>query len=61
MLKGHVYLNTSSAIRIKTAFSAPEPNALHYCDHALSVIRPSSLTFHMSDFLSTIVLYAISQ
>ena len=38
-------------------FSAPEPKAqLHYCDHALSVVRPSSvrpsLTFHIFDFSS---------
>ena len=38
-------------------FSAPEPKAqVHYCDHALSVVRrpsvrrPSSLTFHIFDF-----------
>ena len=34
--------------------SAPEPKAqVHYCDHALSVVRPSvlpSLTFHIFDF-----------
>ena len=24
----------------------------HYCDHALSVVRPSSLTFHIFDFSS---------
>ena len=42
-------------------FSAPEPKAqVHYCDHALSVVRPSvvrpsvrpSLTFHIFDFFS---------
>ena len=37
-------------------FSAPEPKAqVHYCDHALSVVRPSvrpSLTFHILDFSS---------
>ena len=40
-------------------FSAPEPKAqVHYCDHALSVVRlpsvvrPSSLTFHIFDFSS---------
>ena len=42
-------------------FSTPEPKAqVHYCDHALSVVRPSvsrpsvrpSLTFHISDFSS---------
>ena len=33
--------------------SAPEPKAqVHYCDHALSVVRPSSLTFHIFDFSS---------
>ena len=37
-----------------TVFSAPEPKAqVHYCDHALSVLRrPSSLTFHIFDFSS---------
>ena len=42
-----------------TIFSAPEPKAqVHYCDHALSVVRrpsvvrPSSLTFHIFDFSS---------
>ena len=39
------------------SFSAPEPKAqVHYCDHALSVVRPSvrrlSLTFHIFDFFS---------
>ena len=44
-------------------FSAPEPKAqVHYCDHVLSVVRrpsvrpsvvrPSSLTFHIFDFFS---------
>ena len=35
-------------------FSAPEPKAqVHYCDHALSVVRrPSLLTFHIFDFFS---------
>ena len=33
-------------------FSAPEPKVqMHYCDHALSVVRPS-LTFHIFDFSS---------
>ena len=36
--------------------SAPEPKVqVHYCDHALSVVRPSvclSLTFHIFDFSS---------
>ena len=33
-------------------YSAPEPKAqVHYCDHALSVVRPS-LTFHIFDFSS---------
>ena len=33
-------------------FSAPEPEAqVHYCDHGLSVVRPS-LTFHIFDFSS---------
>ena len=36
-----------------TIFSAPETKAhVHYCDHALSVVRPSSLTFHIVDFSS---------
>ena len=34
-------------------FSAPEPKAqVHYCDHALSVVRPLSLTFHIFIFSS---------
>ena len=47
---------------ISLIFSAPEPKAqVHYCDHALSVVRPfvvrpsvrpSSLTFHIFDFSS---------
>ena len=33
--------------------SAPVPKAqVHYCDHALSVVHPSSLTFHIFDFSS---------
>ena len=42
-----------------SVFSAPEPKAqVHFCDHALSVVRlssvrrPSSLTFHIFDFSS---------
>ena len=42
-----------------SVFSAPEPKAqVHYCDHALSVVRrpsvrrPYSLTFHIFDFSS---------
>ena len=43
----HVYYKKVSV------FSAPEPKAqVHYCDHALSVVRPSSLTFHIFDFFS---------
>ena len=43
---------------IRLVISAPEPKAqVHYCDHALSVVRrPSvvrpSLTFHIFDFFS---------
>ena len=44
---------------LSPVFSAPEPKAqVHYCDHALSVVRrpsvrhPSSLTFHIFDFSS---------
>ena len=34
-------------------FSSPEPKAqVHYCDHVLSVVRLSSLTFHIFDFSS---------
>ena len=34
-------------------FSAPEPKAqVHYCDHVLSVVCPSSLTFHIFNFSS---------
>ena len=37
----------------KIVFSAPEPKAqVHYCDHALSVVRRPSLTFHIFDFSS---------
>ena len=43
-------------ITCSIVFSAPEPKAqVHYCDHALSVVRPSvrpSLTFHIFDFFS---------
>ena len=44
-------------VRIRCHFiSAPEPKAqVHYCDHALSVVRPSvrpSLTFHIFNFSS---------
>ena len=36
-------------------FSAPESKAqVHYCDHALSVVRPS-LTFNIFDFFSETV------
>ena len=34
-------------------FSTSEPKAkVHYCDDALSVVRPSSLKFHIFDFFS---------
>ena len=34
-----------------TLFSAPEPKAqVHYCDHALSVVRPSSVVVTFSHF-----------
>ena len=34
-------------------FSAPEPKAeVHYCDHTLSVVRPSLIYFHIFDFSS---------
>ena len=42
-------MNTQSAKMSQNApfasfFSAPEPKAqVHYCDHALSVVRPSSV------------------
>ena len=51
-------------VLLGSIFSAPEPKAqVHYCDHALSVVRrpsvvrpsvlrPSSLTFHIFDFSS---------
>ena len=53
----------SAQIHYKIFISAPEPKAqVHYCDHALSVVRrpsvrpssvrPSSLTFHIFDFSS---------
>ena len=48
-----------NAKREISLFSAPEPKAqVHYCDHALSIVRPSvvlrlsSLTFHIFDFSS---------
>ena len=43
----------SAPVLYATIFSAPETKAqVHYCDHALSVVRPSSLTFHTLDFSS---------
>ena len=46
-------LPTAHTQNIVTIFSAPEPNAqVHYCDHALSVVRRPSLTFHIFDFFS---------
>ena len=44
-------------IQFSALFSAPEPKAqVHYCDHALSVVRPSvvrpSLTLHIFNFFS---------
>ena len=37
-------------------FSAPEPKAqVHYCDHTLSVVRPSVVNFHIFDFSSETV------
>ena len=39
--------------RHSRVFSAPELKAqVHYCDHALSVVRPSSLIFHIFYFSS---------
>ena len=36
-----------------SVFSAPEPKAqVHYCDHALSILRPSVVNFHIFDFFS---------
>ena len=65
LCKIHVGLYTASALRYhwdkckkSICFSAPEPKAqVYYCDHALSVVRPSvrrlsSLTFHIFDFSS---------
>ena len=56
------FLTVIDADLNNTIFSAPEPKAqMHYCDHALSVVRPSSvrpsvrpssLTFHIFDFSS---------
>ena len=35
-------------IQIGSIFSGPEPKAkVHYCDHAWSVVSPSSLNFHI--------------
>ena len=40
-----VEIKIEKVVLITTAFSAPEPKAqVHYCDHTLSVVRPS-LTF----------------
>ena len=48
----HYVLKCTITVSAKL-FSAPEPKAqVHYCDHALSVARPSSLTFHIFDFSS---------
>ena len=42
----------SGVLQQTNIFSAPEPMAqVHYCDHLLSVVRPS-LTFHIFDFSS---------
>ena len=36
------FLLSFTAISVVFVFSAPEPKAqVHYCDHALSVVRPS--------------------
>ena len=46
-------MDTTNIFPFLAIFSAPEPKAqVHYCDHALSVVRPSSLTFHIFDFFS---------
>ena len=38
---------------LKPFISAPEPKAeVHYCDHTLSVVRPSVVNFHIFDFSS---------
>ena len=54
-LNDHIIFINISAFTVCFAFgffSAPEPKAqVHYCDHALSVVRPS-LTFHIFDFSS---------
>ena len=45
-------VNLSSSEISSPVFSAPEPKAqVHHCDHALSIVRPSS-TSHIFDFSS---------
>ena len=61
-MKENIFCNDVKCVNtvveyFSTIFSAPEPKAqVHYCDHALSVVRrPSvcpSLTFHIFDFSS---------
>ena len=53
----HIYHFNALPVHTESFFSAPEPKAhVHFCDHALSVVRPSvvrpSLTFHIFDFSS---------
>ena len=46
-------MDTTNIFQFLAIFSAPKPMAqVHYCDHALSVVRLSSLTFHIFDFFS---------
>ena len=55
LIRGVTSVTCAANLSSKTVFSAPEPKAqVHYCDHALSVVRPSSLTFHIFDFSSEI-------
>ena len=49
----HLSIFNPIPLSFHSIFSAPEPKAqVHYCDHALSVVRPSSLTFNIFDFSS---------
>ena len=53
-----MFSNPTRNINVKnnlwdTIFSAPEPLAqVHYCDHVLFVVCPSSLTLHIFNFSS---------
>ena len=47
------FTDITFCVKPPVLISAPGPKAqVHYCDHALSVACPSSLTFHIVDFSS---------